>query len=978
LASTVDYNELYRIFDDVAFDDRGFAEQEVIRDYTMVVKRGKTVIEQYNKPVEILLNGVWTNLHTLFEVENEEFFLQYPEELMTREHRIRYTHYLNLTRTHMLLEQENTIIIDTKDCSGIRLRGRDYHKHVMEKEEEHAIPFVRNFSWVDGASDISGVIILPRDDYDRVYTVSDLDGDGEADLIFLDSKEETGGVRPYYEKKDGKTYMYLNHFSGGAGTQDSPYIISTDKELNDIRNNLAAWYALDRDIVMSSYNTGEGWVPIPTFSGTLDGRGYQIKGLYMNKSSANYGGLFYTISSGTVRNLRITDATIYSNPANPAISNVYWGVLTGYMSGSGGLIEKCSVSGKLAGQVNVQMGNAGGLIGRIAAGTIQDCFSSVDVSSYGDTVGGFVGAFTGGNIYRCMSIGKVEDMTIAKSNVNQGGFLGSGDNANLQYNFWDIEKSGKLNNPVGADPTRIRGLTTNQLRDVNQFLSFNGPTGGNGYWDFDINWIYGDDLNKGYPEIRVFKKYALGKGTAGDPFMIYTEEDLNQVRQFLWASFKMGDDVKMTKHQTGAGFIPIGLDAATGPKSFTGTFDGNGRYIANLFINASSQQYYGLFRYVSGKAVIKNLELVDFNITAGAYTGTLVGRLDSSTVSNCRAEKYQNAVLDVRGAYGGGLVGYAILSTIEDSYVGRITLKSSGNYTGGILGVSTNTSTVRRCVVRTVMDLFSSTYASGVVGLWESNNGTIENIYVDCVITNTASTSGVVGYFGSHAAVVSIKNIIIAAVVNNTSSTYGVYVSPSTSYTQPVGAEIYFDKETMQTVSASNISAIGVAKATAEMKHPSILTNVSWNSGVLWDFGSKDLNGGYPYLKAQIPLDLPILGFRNEFGKYFADKNGNLLRYLEYGTLIAGQTSPAKPVWLQNNANFSIVLPKVWVDLPTVATGIKAELSMSDNPFTPLAEIEFNGTYKTGEAAKFFVRFSSDVTVKVGGTFDLRAKASPV
>ncbi|MEE9127178.1 MAG: DUF2163 domain-containing protein, partial [Planctomycetota bacterium] len=57
------------------------------------------------------------------------------------------------------------------------------------------------------------------------------------------------------------------------GTRDAPFRISTPAELDDIRNNPKAFYALVNDIDMSAFGF---WTPIPTFIGGLDGRGFAI------------------------------------------------------------------------------------------------------------------------------------------------------------------------------------------------------------------------------------------------------------------------------------------------------------------------------------------------------------------------------------------------------------------------------------------------------------------------------------------------------------------------------------------------------------------------------------------------------------------------------------------------------------------------------------------------------------------------------
>jgi hypothetical protein len=81
-------------------------------------------------------------------------------------------------------------------------------------------------------------------------------------------------------------------FSGsGSGTAGDPYIITTVGQLQEMKNNLSAHYALGKDIDASetvNWNGGAGFEPVgtsaSTFAGSLDGRGYKITNLYINRS----------------------------------------------------------------------------------------------------------------------------------------------------------------------------------------------------------------------------------------------------------------------------------------------------------------------------------------------------------------------------------------------------------------------------------------------------------------------------------------------------------------------------------------------------------------------------------------------------------------------------------------------------------------------------------------------------------------------
>jgi hypothetical protein len=73
--------------------------------------------------------------------------------------------------------------------------------------------------------------------------------------------------------------------------------ITNCTELQNIRNNLSDDYYLANDINCSGFDyDGKGFMPIGNpsnkFTGTFDGNGYKITGLYINRGSSQYVGLF--------------------------------------------------------------------------------------------------------------------------------------------------------------------------------------------------------------------------------------------------------------------------------------------------------------------------------------------------------------------------------------------------------------------------------------------------------------------------------------------------------------------------------------------------------------------------------------------------------------------------------------------------------------------------------------------------------------
>jgi hypothetical protein len=944
LGNTITREKLLEILSGLSYNLDGSVnkDSEVVRNYTINVIDGKVHIDLFTLPVEIKVDGEWKNIDEAVAEEDKSFLY---EAFMER---------------HLM----GKIILDTDDPTGISVRSRDRVRHLPNKIQEAGIELPREFSWVDGAKDISGVIILPQDDYDKVFIATDPDDDGYPEIVFIPPKTEENQERPYYEKKDGKTYIYVNHFSGGGGTQASPYIVSNETDLNNVRNNLGAYYIQDADILMTSFQTGSGFQPIgnnsAAFTGYYDGRGYEIKDLFINRPSEDYVGLFGYQSSGIIKRVKLVNVNI--------TGRTYVGALAGR---SNSTVQDCAVlSGTVKGYNSV-----GGLVGYRGGGTQTRCYSHVEVKADNDYLGGHVGYIASGTVDKCFSTGKVIDLTIAQTIVNKGGFLGYLSGGSVNNNcFWDIETSGMLSSSGGAI-----GKTTADMKNQATFSSAG--------WDFDLDFkMGGSKMNRGYPENQRFIRFAKGKGTVADPYLIYTEEDLKLVRHYLYANFRLMDDIKFTYSNTGQGFtgIGVGTNAGWDDQAFSGVFDGNGRTIGNLFINRATDNV-GLFRYING-GTVKDLEIVDANVIARDYAGILAGYVNNATIDNVHVKSFNTrSTLNVR-SNGGGLIGALYSSTVCDCSV-DVNIVSTGSYTGGLIGYMYNSvNNITRCKTKGRIDWVGS-YTGGLIGFakaWTNSNGgnAFMSTVSDC-ITNMEVNGGA-GFigrledgdypYGSRALDMKRCISLCTDVGSNIAWVHSHYVYSSgwVSYV----TDCFYDRQLSNTTGSGFWANATTPKYTAELKSP-LTYSTAWDFTTVWIL-DPNVNDGYPELRKFAPPVLPILGFRNEFGNYYTDAQGNIIRYLEYGTIVAGDTSDAKPVWLQNNADFAIKDMKVWVDPATVANGITVELSLSDHPFTPVDEIVFPGTVPIGDSRKFYVRFVADITVNSGGTFDLKAKASPV
>jgi len=127
---------------------------------------------------------------------------------------------------------------------------------------------------------------------------------------------------------------------------------------------------------------------------------------------------------------------------------------------------------------------------------------------------------------------------------------------------------------------------------------------------------------KWYPLIvQMYKLFLCFAGTAGEPYLISTAEQMNEIgaNPGDWNKhFMLIADVNMSDI-AGTDYNII--------EDFTGTFDGNDCTISNFSLNSTRQENTGLFGSVGGN--INNLGLLRPNIFAqGRNVGSLIGFLN--------------------------------------------------------------------------------------------------------------------------------------------------------------------------------------------------------------------------------------------------------------------------------------------------------------------------------------------------------------
>ena len=185
----------------------------------------------------------------------------------------------------------------------------------------------------------------------------------------------------------------------GAGTQASPYQISTADELRWFANQVnsgstGAWATLTADINLGE----EAWTPIGNYSastslmytGTFDGAGHTISNLTVDNSSADYQGFVGRLGSGgAIQNLTLDENCSVSGKEK----------VGGICGSNYGTIANCSNTGKVTGSYYV-----GGLCGE-NRGTLTNCSNSGTVTGISQMGG--VSGYNSSTLTNCSNTGTV-------------------------------------------------------------------------------------------------------------------------------------------------------------------------------------------------------------------------------------------------------------------------------------------------------------------------------------------------------------------------------------------------------------------------------------------------------------------------------------------------------------------------------------------------------------------------------------------
>lgn len=508
---------------------------------------------------------------------------------------------------------------------------------------------------------------------------------------------------------DGKP---AEKFAGGAGTVDDPYKISTGAELaylaekvNGGESYSGNYFKLTSDIRLNADDvpTADGeptlWTPIGTyvsrkdskpFSGTFDGNGHAITGLYIN-NAAQYQGLFGNISTGgVVKNLAVAGRVIATGQNNVG------GIVARL---SGGTVQNCGFYGA----VTAGTSNAGGVVGQGSATNCWyyrtddgasvlgvygswrgiNCYTNVNKSVSGTTVcteaqfkDGTVAdllnpyAYENGlplwkvgssylNIDTALKYDALVKLTTGVKNSTVAGKVGFGSslvqskltNSGDALTLATAEGTGDVRytvkNPQGdgvtiteADLVPTSTPYTVKAEDVDEQGTITLYFG-------TKDELMADLAESGWYYNQTSKSYTIK--TSEELHFLATLVNDKHI-DFSGKTITLNADIDLSGIKDWA---PIGKDA---DHPFKGTFNGNRKVISGLTVTGDYANA-GLFGVVDG-GTIQGVTVTNGKVTsaaAGANVGGIVGWLKSGGVYSCACTAEvsgsgQNAVI-------GGLVG---------------------------------------------------------------------------------------------------------------------------------------------------------------------------------------------------------------------------------------------------------------------------------------------------------------------------------
>jgi filamentous hemagglutinin family protein len=617
--------------------------------------------------------------------------------------------------------------------------------------------------------------------------------------------------------------------------------ITNSHQLQMMAMNLTTNYTLANNVVMTpSMAAGGMWSsagfsPVGSFSGSLNGQGYTISGLFINRPTVAGVGLFSWLDVGAkVNDLGLVGGSVtgwyrvggLAGYGDATISNSYVsGMNVAEAGGStiGGLVGQNGSSGSITGSY-VSGGTVTGT-GRWVGGLVGVNLGAIDGSHVvGNTVNGVIAGDGVGGLVGWSAFGaNISNSYVSISNVSGLASVGGlvGDNGGSVGNSYVNGVAVVANNTVGGlvgwnsnviNASYASGGSVTGDAYVGGLAGLNSGSISNSYvstgyvWANALHvggltgWNSGQLINSHYDIANVGILDAWGanvtqgglySGQYSAWFANGLALDTNNYYTLSGGSYVINNvqgmrdllafaDNPAYSFVLGAN-IDLSLDAGLFIPYLAANFDGANFTISNLNVNQTFNDNLGLFGNIAAGSTVSNASLLNANVAGNIGVGALAG-LNAGTVNNSHLT---GGTVSGSGNIGGlvGLnqgstsLGTVIAGFINSSYVDGgtiVTGSQSGSNVGGLVGLNAAGSVDSSYVSAGVVS--GNLNVGGLVGLngkrWDTRVSAISHSVVD-----TGTMVNGFNYVGGLVGYDSGEGAIQGNTVTATTVTGGSYVA---------------------------------------------------------------------------------------------------------------------------------------------------------------------------------------------------------
>ena len=517
------------------------------------------------------------------------------------------------------------------------------------------------------------------------------------------------------------------------------------------------------------------WDPIAGFNTEFNGQGRTITGANINITGSSDAGLFGILNgSSTIRDLGLINVNVTSTGA----AN---GILAGFVRAGAVITGVYADGGSVT--VSSSQAKAGGLVGQLG-GTLRAGYATAAVTATGSQtnldVGGLVGLRHGGTITASYAAGPV---TSAATLTSIGGLVGESASSTgaINHSYCDLAattQSACIGDNTDSSATTAAGYQTAVLQTPTTY------TGIYIQWNLDLDanaapdypWNFGSASQ--YPRLNT----PAQRTAAAPPPMDYDVNNnnlidisnLDQLNAMRWdtdgdgdpetsplaystafpgritaSPGRMGCQTACEGYELTASLTFPTSTGAYNPWSPIGslntTLDGQAHTLTGANVSVAGSVYGGFIGILAGSGAVRDLGLINFNVTSTADQGAgiLAGFVvTGANVTNVYAAE-GSVTVSAANATGGGLVGQ-LDGAIRASYA-TAAVTAAGSQTsldvGGLVGQRNGGSIIASYAAGPVTSTAAITGIGGLVGD-SRGGGAITNSYCDTTATTQSDCIG--------------------------------------------------------------------------------------------------------------------------------------------------------------------------------------------------------------------------------------------